>query len=115
MLAVQRQVELTVKRRRKTPREAVADLLMDFGFAVCADEITVLEGAWRHITFDCLDRWRLYCSKDGKQVEITGLDTLTACRNGIEVVPNYANSGVYGDYVASAKPKQKELAKAPSV
>lgn len=90
--------------KRETPRERLARHLRDAGFNCESEDITGLQGAWRHARMDCLDTWTARCWKDGKRVEITGLNTMTECaRFGVSIEKNEPASPYYGDFTAAAK------------
>jgi hypothetical protein len=88
---------------RDTPRERVANHLKAHGIEVHPDDIRVPEGFYRQIRADVQERWNVRgFDASGRQVEVTGLDSLTLCYRGIKLEPNPANSEVYGDWVANA-------------
>jgi hypothetical protein len=88
---------------RLTPRERLAARLRDAGFNCESEDITGLQGAWRHQRMDCLDCWTARCWKDEKPVEITGLDPMTKCaRFGVKIERNEPGSQYYGDFTAAA-------------
>lgn len=85
-----------------TPREKVSNLLEALGFDIQADDIVWVKGAHSHNTHDVLERWRANGYKDGKAIEITGLDSVTECARGLTVEVNEPGSQYYGDFTCAA-------------
>lgn len=86
-----------------TPREKLAEhLRREHNISCESEDITFLKGYWTHMHQDCLDRWTCIGFKDGKRVEITGINTITNCaRFGVSLSVNGPNSELYGDFVAT--------------
>jgi len=90
---------------RDTPRERMDKHLAAYGIAIGhPDDISVTTGYWTHTTADVTERWRVRGEKDGKRIEVTGLDSLTRCYRGCIIRPAKPSDEVYGDYVVSALP-----------
>lgn len=87
-----------------TPREKLASILREQHGITCeSEDITYLKGYWTHMHQDCLDRWTCIGLKDGKRVEITGINTITDCAKfGVKLTVNKPGSELYGEFVAQA-------------
>lgn len=91
---------------RDTPRERMDKHLAAAGIEIGhPDDIWVARGYWTHTKADCVERWRVVGIKDGKRVEVTGVDSLTACYRGCSIKPTERNAEVYGDYTVTALPR----------
>lgn len=91
---------------RDTPRERMDKHLAAMGIEIGhPDDIWVVKGFWAQARADCAERWRVKGFKDGKRIEVTGLDSLTACYRGCTIRPAERSDEVYGDYVVTALPR----------
>lgn len=99
----------TSRRKRPTPRQRVARHLLLLGYSLNDDDIKHVQGGAHKYLSDIIQCWSLFCADpSGKEVEIQSAHTLTECAAGIELVPNTAESDLYGDLLAiPTKPKRR--------
>lgn len=92
--------------KRETPREILArHLSRDHGMHCEAEDISWVKGAWSHVKFDVTHRWTAIAEKDGKRIEIAGIESITkSARYGVTLEKNGPNSPYYGDYSAEPNP-----------
>lgn len=90
--------------KRETPREVLArHLTRDHGMRCESEDISWVKGAWSHVSHDVTHRWTAIAEKNGKRVEITGIESITKCaRYGVSLEP--AGNEYYGDFVAEPNP-----------
>ncbi len=88
-------------RQRKSPRIRVANHLLDLGYKLNEADIICGHQGRSAVQNDTLERWFLSCqSPEGRKVQIYSGYTLTELQGGIEVIPNYPESCLYGDLLA---------------
>lgn len=101
-----------MRTKRLTPRNIVANRLLDMGYRLHDDEIRVVPGGKWKTYGDILECWAINCEdKEGNKVEITSGSTLTNCaRNGFDLVRNDRNvSELYGDFVVEERPRKVKV------
>ncbi len=92
--------------KRRTPRKRVADQLYALGYKFNEDDIKFVHGGKHKRLNDIVECWSLFCTDPtGKEVEIQSADTLTKCARGFDLVPNSADTDLYGDLIAVARSK----------
>lgn len=87
--------------RRRSPRIRVANQLLDLGYKLNEDDIICGHQGRSAVQNDTLERWFLSCqSPEGRKVQIYSSYTLTELQSGLELIPNYPESCLYGDLLA---------------
>lgn len=92
-------------KRRLTPKQKVANALLDLGFALNKDDFVITHGGPHKYLNDIIECWHIEClNSDYNRVSIYSQHTLTElARTGLVVVKNHPQSDLYGDLLAVPK------------
>lgn len=84
-----------------TKLEKVEKLLIEAGFKPTSD-FRIVRGP--KVKPDVLECWSIRTTHNGRSVEVYSAYTITElAKKGLNVLPNYRETCLYGDYVAEPK------------
>ena len=93
-----------MKTKRPTPRQRVANHLLNLGYKLNDEDIQYVHGGIHKRLSDIVECWSLSCTDpNDKEVQITSAHTLTECAAGIALELNTRASELYGDLIAVPK------------
>jgi hypothetical protein len=92
------------KNKKPTPRQKVADILIEAGFAIDENDFRITRGGSHKKFHDILECWSITAGKDGRDWEITSPHTLTECAKGFRLESNTEETCLYGDLIARINP-----------